>query len=336
MSDGNGPGLGLLLTSVHDRSVPIEDQIAEHHELIGLATDIGFGLVCAGQHFAAPALRYIQPIPWLASLATMFPTLRVATGILLLPLHHPLAVAEEVATLDGISGGRAILGVGIGYAPKEFDAFGIDRSRRTDRFEESISVIRALWSGQPVTHHGEFFQLDEVETSVLPVQDSLPIWIGAQAEASVRRAGRLADAWYVPPFPTHRELFDLYEMYLEERAARGLSGRSPIPVRRELYLADSMAEARELVAVGAASRYGTYSSWGLDLDDGLGGDSWLDTRFVLGDGPAVVDQLGEIASRVPMSDFVLKVQWPGQSHADAMALLERFGAEVAGPLGWGR
>lgn len=336
MSDVTAPGLGLLLTSVHDRSVAMEHQIAEHTELIGLATDIGFDLVCAGQHFAAPALRYIQPIPWLASLATRFPTLRVATGILLLPLHHPLAVAEEIATLDGISAGRAILGVGIGYAPKEFDAFGVDRSRRTDRFEESISVIRALWSGKPVTHHGEFFHLDEVETSVLPVQEALPIWIGAQAEASVRRAGRLADAWYVPPFPTHRELFDLYEMYLEEREARGLPGRSPIPVRRELYLADSVEAAWEMVSAGAASRYGTYSSWGLELDDGLSGDSWLDTRFVLGDGPTVVDQLSMIAEKVPLSDFVLKVQWPGQLHADAMGLLERFGSEVAGPLGWGR
>jgi alkanesulfonate monooxygenase SsuD/methylene tetrahydromethanopterin reductase-like flavin-dependent oxidoreductase (luciferase family) len=306
--------LGLLLTSVYDRSVPADRQIREHHELISLATDIGFDLVCAGQHFAAPSLRYIQPIPYLASLATAFPTLRVATGVVLLPLHHPLAVAEEIATLDALSGGRAICGVGIGYAPTEFDAFGIDRTTRTERFEEAIAIIRALWAGEPLTHHGRHFHLDEVQTSVLPTQHDLPIWIGAQAEPSVRRAGRLADAWYVPPFPTHRELFDLYEMYLEERSARGLEGRAAIPVRRELYLADSFEAAKEMVSAGAASRYGTYSSWGLDLDDGLIGDSWIDTRFVLGDGPAVVDQLSTIAETVPLSDFIDSERtWPAHS-----------------------
>lgn len=338
MDDDVGrPRLGLLLTSVHDRSVPAERQIREHRELVTMAVEAGFDLVVAGQHFAAPSLRYLQPVPYLADVAARFPTVRVATGIILLPLHHPLAVAEEIATLDAVSGGRAILGVGIGYAPKEFDAFGIDRSRRTERFEESLGIIRALWSGEPVSVSGDHFELSEVETSTLPVQDPPPpIWIGAQAEASVRRAGRLADAWYVPPFPTHRELFDLYEMYLEERAARGLEGRAPIPLRRELYVADSMASAREAVSAGAASRYGTYSSWGLDLDDGLGSEDWLDTRFVLGDGPAVVDQLSTIAERVPLSDFVLKVQWPGQPHERAMALLERFGTEVVPALGWGR
>ena len=148
---------GLLLTSVHDRSVPARQQIDEHHELISLAVELGFDLVVAGQHFAAPALRYLQPIPYLTSIAIQFPTVHVATGIILLPLHHPLHVAEEVATMDAVTDGRVIMGLGIGYLQDEFDAFGIDRSTRTERFEESIEIIRALWSGEPLTHRGSFF-----------------------------------------------------------------------------------------------------------------------------------------------------------------------------------
>ena len=320
---------GLLLTSVYDRSIPASRQISEHRELISMAEQLGFDLVVAGQHFGAPTLRYLQPVPYLASIAAQFPSMRVATGIILLPLTHPLRVAEEIATLDVITDGRIVMGLGIGYAQTEFDAFGVDRRTRTDRFEEAVELIRALWTGKPVTHHGKFYKLDDVETSTLPVQSpSPPIWIGAQAEASVRRAARLADAWYVPPFPTHRELLALYVMYLEERALAGRAGSSAIPVRRELFLANTVSEAENAVAAGASSRYGTYSEWGLDLDDGLGSKQWLDNRFLLGDGETVAAGIAHLAEHIEYSEFVYKPQWPGQDHVHAMAQLERFGTEV--------
>ena len=320
---------GLLLTSVYDRSVPVNRQIAEHHELISVAVDHGFDLVVAGQHFAAPSLRYLQPIPYLTSIAMRFPTVRVATGILLLPLHHPVGVAEEVATMDAVTGGRVTMGVGIGYSQDEFDAFGIDRTTRTDRFEESVEIIRALWTGEPLTRHGRFFRLDNVELSTLPVQQPHPpIWVGAQVEASVRRAARIGDAWYAAPFPTHREFIDLYQAYREERAAYGNRALAAIPVRREVYIADNPAEAEAAVAAGASSRYGMYRTWGLDVDDGLGQSDWLDNRFVLGSPSDVAEGLSHLMDQVEHSHFVYKPQWPGHDHAHAMAQLERFGAEV--------
>ena len=320
---------GLLLTSVHDRSVPAGQQIAEHHDLISAAVDHGFDLVVAGQHFAAPTLRYLQPVPYLTSIAMQFPTVSIATGILLLPLHHPLTIAEEVATMDAVTGGRAILGVGIGYRQEEFDAFWIDRTTRSARFEESVEIIRALWTGQPLTRDGQFFQFDNVEVSTLPVQKpNPPIWVGAQVEASVRRAARVGDAWYAAPFPSNRELIDLYQVYLEERAAHGNRALAAIPVRREVYIADSSAEAEAVVSAGASSRYGTYRSWGLDVDDGLGRSDWLDNRFVLGSPSDVAEGLSHLMDQVDHSHFIYKPQWPGHDHAHAMAQLERFGAEV--------
>ena len=320
---------GLLLTSVYDRSVPVNRQIAEHHELISVAVDHGFDLVVAGQHFAAPSLRYLQPIPYLTSIAMRFPTVRVATGILLLPLHHPVGVAEEVATMDAVTGGRVTMGVGIGYSQDELDAFGIDRTTRTDRFEESVEIIRALWTGEPLTRHGRFFRLDNVELSTLPVQQPHPpIWVGAQVEASVRRAARVGDAWYAAPFPTHREFIDLYQAYREERAAYANRALAAIPVRREVYIADNPAEAEAAVAAGASSRYGMYRTWGLDVDDGLGQSDWLDNRFVLGSPSDVAEGLSHLMDQVEHSHFVYKPQWPGHDHAHAMAQLERFGAEV--------
>ena len=319
----------MLLTSVHGRSVPPQQQITEHHELISTAVDHGFDLVVAGRHFAAPTLRYFQPVPYLTSIAMAFPSVNVATGILLLPLHHPIGVAEEVATMDAVTGGRAIMGVGIGYRQEEFDAFGIDRTTRTARFEESVEIIRALWTGQPLTRDGQFFQFDNVEVSTLPVQQpNPPIWVGAQVEASVRRAARVGDAWYAAPFPTHRELIELYQIYLEERAAHGSRALAAIPVRREVYIADSQAQAEAAVSSGASSRYGIYRSWGLDVDDGLGRSDWLDNRFVLGSPSDVAEGLTHLMGQVEHSHFIYKPQWPGHDHSHAVAQLERFATEV--------
>ena len=321
---------GLLLTSVHDRSVPPKRQITEHRELISLAVESGMDLVVAGQHFVAPALRYLQPIPYLASIAAQFPSVRVATGIILLPLTHPVRLAEEAATLDVITEGRMILGVGGGYLQDEFDAFGIQRSSRVARVEEGIPIIRALWTGNPVTTETGFFQLADVSVSTIPVQEpGPPIWLGAQSEPAVRRAARFADAWYVPPFPTHRELIDLYRIYLEEReTSAGFSGAA-IPVRREVYLADTTAEARAAVDQGAASRYETYADWGQNFGGpSLGHGDWLDSRFVMGSPETVVDGLNTLMNQVEHSDFIYKPQWPGHDHMTAMRQLERFGSEV--------
>ena len=193
---------GLLLTSVHDRSVPVRQQIAEHHELISVAVDHGFDLVVAGQHFAAPTLRYLQPIPYLTSIAMRFPSVEVATGILLLPLHHPLNIAEEVATMDAVTGGRAIMGLGIGYSQDEFDAFGIDRTTRTERFEESAEVIRALWTGQPLTHNGRFYHLDNVEVFHPPRPAAASPNLGRSPGRGVGAASRPGGRRLVRPRPS--------------------------------------------------------------------------------------------------------------------------------------
>lgn len=320
---------GLLLTSVHDRSVPARQQIAEHRELVSVAVGHGFDLVVAGQHFAAPMLRYLQPIPYLTSIAMQFPSVSVATGILLMPLYHPLTVAEEIATMDVVTGGRVTMGLGIGYRQDEFDAFGIDRTTRAARFEEAVEIVRALWTGQPLVHHGRFFRLGNVEASTLPVQQPHPpIWVGAQTGASVRRAARVGDAWYAAPFPTHRELIDLYQVYLEERAAYGNRALAAIPVRREVYIADSSAEAEAMVSAGASARYGVYRRWGLDVDSGLGRSDWLDNRFVLGSPSDVAEGLAQLMAQIEHSHFVYKPQWPGHDHAHTLAQLERFGSEV--------
>jgi alkanesulfonate monooxygenase SsuD/methylene tetrahydromethanopterin reductase-like flavin-dependent oxidoreductase (luciferase family) len=332
---------GILSTPVHAAGSPPELQLAEHRELVGLAEQLGFDAIVAGQHFLGSELRYYQPVPYLLYLARSAPTMRLVTGVLLLSLVNPVEVAESVATLDALSSGQAVLGVGLGYSDHEFAAFGVDRRDRVARFEEGLEVVKALWSGDEVVHHGRRIRLEGAQPAVRPVQSPRPpIWIAGQTEPAVRRAARLGDAWYAPPFPSHVGLRELAEVFAAEREACGLPKTEQFPVRRELLIADDRQGALSEAAARSAKRYETYVKWGIggDLDRSSGAfgpsdEAHVREHFILG-GPAdCAEQLARLRDQVGMTDFMFKPQWPGLEHREAMRQLERFGTEVIPLLG---
>jgi alkanesulfonate monooxygenase SsuD/methylene tetrahydromethanopterin reductase-like flavin-dependent oxidoreductase (luciferase family) len=330
---------GIQLTAVHGAGTVPRLQLEEHEELVRLAASSRFDVMAVGQHYLTPELRYYQPVPYLAHLSGVAPNMRVATGIILLPLHNPVDIAEQIATLDVISDGRAVLGVGIGYADHEFTAFGVDRRTRVSRFTESLEVIRALWSGQPTKHVGRHFVIDPLATGTLPIQEpGPPIWGAAQSEAAVRRVAATCDTWYVPPFVTHEELVELYGSYKAELEQAGKPPPTELPVRRELFIADSHDEALAGAAERMSSRFDTYLRWGLGRDLAGGGfgpaeEANILSRFIVGTPETCAEQILNLRAKVPMSHLILKPQWPGLAHREAVSQLERFCTEVVPRLG---
>jgi len=146
-----------------------------------------------------------EAITRLALLTAWTERVRVGTAVLLLPLYHPVVVAKQLADLDAWSAGRVSVGVGVGGEfPEEFEAVGVPRGERGARTDEAIGVLRALWRGGPVTHHGRFFHLDDVElVAVTPPgsdpsrrrQGGPPIIVSGRKETAMRRAARLGDGW---------------------------------------------------------------------------------------------------------------------------------------------
>lgn len=328
---------GLLLTAVHDASTPPAQHVEEHRELVRTADELGFEVMVAGQHFIGTELRYYQPVPYLTHMAQFGPNMRVATGILLLAMLSPVQVAEEMATLDVVTGGRAILGVAVGYADREFVALGVEKADRGPRFDEAIAIVKALWTGEPVEHEGRFFRFEgQARASVLPLQEPRPpIWVGGNSRPAVRRAARTGDAWYVPPFPTHDALRELLEVFAEERAKHELPPARELPIRREVIVSDSKEEARRGAERRSRARYRTYLQWGLGGDLADTGGSFAEAnedetsgRFFLGAPEEIAASLARLRDEVGMTHFVFKPQWPGLPHAEAMAQLERFGTEV--------
>ncbi|MCW2786987.1 MAG: class F420-dependent oxidoreductase [Marmoricola sp.] len=134
-----------------------------------------------------------DPLELLAFVAAATSTLGLATGVLVLPNHHPVVLAKRLATLDALSGGRLRLCVGMGWMREEIQACGVDFDTRGRRANEQIEVMRALWSGEPTSYDGEFFSFADAVCRPAPGPRSIPIHVGGHTKAAARRAGRLGD-----------------------------------------------------------------------------------------------------------------------------------------------
>ncbi len=180
-----------------------------------LAEEIGFESIWGGEHVIRPT-RLSSPYPysadgqmpgeadtpipdpliWLAYVAAAAPTVRLGTCILILPQRNPVVLAKELATLDVLSGGRVELGIGVGWMEEEFDALGVPWARRGARTDEYVAAMRALWAGPHAEFHGEFVDFPQVTCSPRPVRGSIPILVGGDTPAAVRRAARHADGYF--------------------------------------------------------------------------------------------------------------------------------------------
>jgi alkanesulfonate monooxygenase SsuD/methylene tetrahydromethanopterin reductase-like flavin-dependent oxidoreductase (luciferase family) len=158
-------------------------------------------------------------LPLACAIAARTERIRIGTSVLLLPLHDPLRVAEDAATVDVMSGGRLELGVAVGYRLGEFTGFGVPRAERAARMDEAVPLVKALLRGERVTHAGRHYRYTDVELHPRPVQADPTLWMGGFSEPAVRRAARLGDA-FIAIGPV-RPLVDLY------RSELAASGKDP-------------------------------------------------------------------------------------------------------------
>lgn len=184
-----------------------------------------------------------DPLIWMAYVAAATTRIKLGTGILILPQHNPVVTAKQVATLDHMSGGRTLLGIGVGWMREEFDALGVpfdDRGRRTDEYAQAM---RELWTAEKPTFHGEFVNFDEIYCRPQPPNGPVPIIIGGHSKASARRAGRLGDGFF-PARGVNEELLDLARRTAEEH------GRDPAALEITTSLPDDLAELPRLAKLG--------------------------------------------------------------------------------------
>lgn len=172
---------------------------------------------------AEPETPIPDPLIWLAFAAAAAPTMRLGTCILIVPQRNPLILAKELATLDQLSGGRVELGLGVGWMQEEFDALGIPWERRGARNDEYIEAMRALWAGPHAEYHGDFVNFKPATCSPRPVNGDIPVIVGGDSEAAVRRAARIADGY----FPGEGDADRLAGLITRVKQATEDAGRNP-------------------------------------------------------------------------------------------------------------
>lgn len=162
----------------------------------------------------------LDPFTVLGAFAARTSRIRLGPGVLLLPLRHPVVVAQAVSSLDAISGGRAVLGIGVGGEfPAEYRACGVALAERGRRADEALEAIRILWTEAPAAYRGTFFTFEGVALQPRPVQrPGPPVWVGGRSAAALRRAARLGDGW-LAIFMTPERFRESLGRILEQRDA---------------------------------------------------------------------------------------------------------------------
>ncbi len=320
---------GILASHQYPFEEDLRGRLAELFELVEYAAERGFASVWTINHFISN-LATPQPISMMASLIDRSGDMQIGSGILLLPMFHPVHVAEEFATLDQLSGGRVALGVAAGYRDHEFAAFGIDPATRFARMDESIRVIRALWSGEPVDFHGRHYNLDDVRCGIRPFQaGGPPIYVGAGSRLAVRRAARLGDAWYAPgnsPKPTYLpKHVDIYNEALAEYGRTQLVTDRPVGV--ELYCAPTTERAIDEALPYARREYYTYAEYPALRWQRERFDELVAGTLLLGSPELLRERIAALAA-YGFNHLIFRPWWLGMPHELAMRSIALFADEV--------
>ena len=326
---------GVFIMPQHPRT---DSSVYRFHQSIQqtvLARDAGFDAIAMGQHFLSPPYQSLQSIPLLARLAAEAGSMELCLSILLLAVLNPVQVAEEVASLDVICEGRVNLGIGLGYRPIEYDAFGVPRKNGVGRMLESLELIKRLWAEERVTFKGKFFSLSDATCTIRPVQKPHPpIWFAGNADAAVARAARLGYPWIINPHAALPTIERQWRFYKETLTAAGHPLPKTRPISLELHVAPTREEATQVAQPFLAAKYQAYADWGQDKV--LPGDesfriAFADLardRFLLGSPQDIIEEIEKRVERLESNYFLFRVGWPGMENYKVLRVIELMGEHV--------
>jgi alkanesulfonate monooxygenase SsuD/methylene tetrahydromethanopterin reductase-like flavin-dependent oxidoreductase (luciferase family) len=316
--------VGLFVNTQFPEGVGLAARVPEILAQVRAAREAGFASLWLPHHWLTRPLQMLQLTPLTGYLAAHAEGMTIGANILILPPLNPVHVAEEAATLDVLTGGRYILGVGLGYRQPELEAFGIPRRERAPRFVESIALMRRLWTEERVTHKGRFYRVDDAGLGARPLRPGgPPLYVAAQAEVSVRRAARIGDAWLI----MNTGLDKIMPLMRTYRAALEEYGRTPseFPITVECYVGARHATAHEECRGPLEYKYGAYAAWGLEERGPQSFADFARDRFIIGDKVAVKEEIVRYRALLGVDHFIMRCQWPGLPQELALGSIRRLG-----------
>ncbi|HEY3799184.1 MAG TPA: LLM class flavin-dependent oxidoreductase [Caulobacteraceae bacterium] len=282
-----------------DRRIPLGQVYERATERYEIMEDTGYDAVWLAEHHFS-GYSVCPSVHMMATLAAAkTERLRIGTAVSLAAFYHPLRLAEEIALLDHISGGRVNWGAGRGFARGEFEAFGIPVEESAARFRETVDVVLNAWTNERVSHHGEFFNFEGVEVLPKPLQaPHPPTWMAASSESAIEWAGGRGFSILMDPHCSHAELATKRKLYGDVMAANGhQAAERDIPMARLIAVGNSAEQAAEIARRGAEWTVGSYMQ-------GRGEDPvkrYVDEVIIHGEPEAVVDKLQELKETAQMN-----------------------------------
>jgi len=342
------PDIGITISfQRHEALGETWDRVyAEALELAAEADRLGFRSIWVSEHHGEEDGYCPSPIVAGAALSRAAPNCLIGQGIAIAPLYgHPLRLAEDLAVLDNMSGGRLQIGLGQGYRPEEFAAYGQNYRQRTRAFEEALDILNLAWTGERFDYQGELHQVSGGLLRPAPVSPGAPpLWLGAAAPASRARAIRHRAGLLIAPLIELEHAARQFADY-DLNADQAGTGNLPHALMREVMIADSFEEA---VADHAASLDLVYrqqyapSRTGLTRKDPDTGErvpltlddpyylseEFMQERWFVGAPEQIAEKLGRWQERMNLRHFIWQPKPPGLPLAKAVRSLERMAKEV--------
>jgi alkanesulfonate monooxygenase SsuD/methylene tetrahydromethanopterin reductase-like flavin-dependent oxidoreductase (luciferase family) len=317
--------VGLYIGSQFPPGTDVAVSLKDMSEQVRMARRSGFTSLWVPHHYLTHPMQMLAPVPLLSYLLRDGEGMRIGTNILIMPLLHPVHVAEDAATLDLLSGGRYVLGIGVGYRDAEFQTFGVPLNERAQRMNESIEIMRRLWTEDRITHDGKIFRINDLGIGLKPQRKGgPPIWLAAVVDAAVKRAAQVGDAWLITNFAHLSVLVPQMAMYRRLLAEAGKEFPAEAPITRECYIGSTHANALEECRSALQCKYAAYSSWGLDRQS-RGAESFaqpfeefVKDRFIIGDKAFVKEEIERYHALLGVNHFIMRVQWPGLAQTRAL------------------
>jgi alkanesulfonate monooxygenase SsuD/methylene tetrahydromethanopterin reductase-like flavin-dependent oxidoreductase (luciferase family) len=324
------------MTTLKVGFIPIEGghYYADALEEVVRGEELGFDSVWMEEHHAVVDHYWPSPLTVLAGFATRTSRVTLGTDILVAPFYHPVRLAEDVALLDVMSNGRAVLGIAIGYKPDEFALYDTPLAQRGARLEEQLAIVKGLWAEDAFTFRGKFYTVEGTLEPKPVSKPRPPVWIGGWGELTLKRAATLADNWIPGPTADLARLLDGKRRFLAHRRAAGLT--APIaewPLTRDVIIADTDAEARELaerhIMVSYRKEYaGGWRHPFIDASIATNLDTVKKDRFLIGNPDQVIRDLRPYVEQYGMTHLICRLFFPGMPHSRIMRGLELIAREV--------
>ena len=311
-------------------------------EITQAAEELGFRNMWLAEHHFSTYGLLSRPLTYAQHLADKTRTIRVGTAVIVVPLHHPLTIAEEIATVDLLSGGRLDVGLGRGYQRYEFERFGCDLGESRQRWEEAVDVMLLALSGKTFSYEGKYYRIPETTVFPQPVQKPHPpIWVTAQSPDSIattaRRGFNLLTGGYGVSIQRLREFRTAFETGL----AQHHHAQAPhVGVQRPVYVAESDAEARAVVEQARWNMRVTLSlrnnyervesgrAMPVPYANEPSVDEFLDGFSVIGTPDTCVRQIRRLQEIMHIDHFNCSFSFGNLSQDKILASMRRFAADV--------